>query len=89
MLRSEHAHFSLLWERASAVQRLLLVELAREPGRPLSGDYRHRHNLPGPSTVQRAVEALERGELVARDRGLVRIVEPFLAAWLLRDMRVP
>ena len=69
VLRSEHAHFSLLWERASAVQRLLLVELAREPGRPLSGDYRQRHNLPGPSTVQRAVESLERGELVARDRG--------------------
>ena len=88
VLRSEHAHFSLLWERASSVQRLLLVELAREPGRPLSGDYRQRHNLPGPSTVQRAVESLERGELVARDRGAVRIVEPFLAAWLLRDMRV-
>ena len=40
-----------------------------------------------PSTVQRAVEALERDELVARDRGSVRIVEPFLAAWLVRDMR--
>ncbi len=77
----------LLWERASSVQRLLLAELAREPGRPLSGDYRNRHNLPGPSTVQRAVEALEREELVARDHGRVRIVEPFLAAWLLRDMR--
>ena len=89
VLRSEHAHFSLLWERASSVQRLLLAELAREPGHPLSADYRHRHNLPGPSTVQRAVETLERGELVARDRGLVRIVEPFLAAWLRRDMRVP
>ena len=87
VLNSEHAHFSLLWERASAAQRLLLTELAREPGHPLSGDYRNRHNLPGPSTVQRAVEALERAELVARDHGLVRIVEPFLAAWLLRDMR--
>jgi len=87
VLRSEHAHFSLLWERASSVQRLLLSELAREPGRPLTGDYRRRHNLPAPSTVQRAVEALERDELVARDRGRVRIVEPFLAAWLVRDMR--
>jgi hypothetical protein len=37
--------------------------------------------------VQRAVEALERDELVAREHGSVRIVEPFLAAWLLRDMR--
>ena len=89
VLSSEHAHFSLLWERASSVQRVLLTELAREPGRPLSADYRNRHNLPGPSTVQRAVETLERQELVARERGLVRIVEPFLAAWLQRDMRVP
>jgi uncharacterized protein len=87
VLRSEHAHFSLLWERASSVQRVLLGELALEPGRPLTGDYRRRHNLPAPSTVQRAVEALERDELVARDRGSVRIVEPFLAAWLVRDMR--
>jgi uncharacterized protein len=87
VLRSEHAHFSLLWERASGVQRLLLTELALEPGRPLTGDYRRRHNLPAPSTIQRAVEALERDELIARDRGSVRIVEPFLAAWLMRDMR--
>jgi uncharacterized protein len=87
VLRSEHAHFSLLWERASGVQRLLLTELALEPGRPLTADYRRRHNLPAPSTIQRAVEALERDEVVARDHGSVRIVEPFLAAWLVRDMR--
>jgi uncharacterized protein len=87
VLRSEHAHFSLLWERASAVQRVVLTALAREPGRPLTGDYRRRHNLPAPSTVQRAVEALERDELVARERGSVHIAEPFLAAWLGRDMR--
>jgi broad specificity phosphatase PhoE len=85
VLRSEHAHFSLLWDRASSVQRLLLAELAREPGRPLSGDYRRRHNLPGASTVQRALEALERDELIRRDGGMARIVEPFLAAWLLRE----
>jgi hypothetical protein len=85
VLRSEHAHFSLLWDRASAVQRLLLAELAREPGRPLSADYRRRHNLPGASTVQRALEALARDELISRDAGMVRIVEPFLAAWLRRE----
>src|SRR4051794_17244725 len=84
-LPSEHPPFSLLGERASAVQRLLLVELARDPGRPLTADYRRRHNLPAPSTVQRAIETLERDELVARDRGHVRIVEPFLTAWLLGE----
>src|SRR3954453_17709774 len=87
VLRSEHAHFSLLWERASAVQRLVLTSLAHEPGRPLTGEYRRRHNLPAPSTVQRAVEAVERDGVVARERGSVRIAEPFLAAWLGRDMR--
>jgi hypothetical protein len=85
VLRSEHAHFSLLWDRASAVQRLLLAELAREPGRPLSADYRRRRNLPGASTVQRALEALARDELISRDAGMVRIVEPFLVEWLLRE----
>ena len=82
VLRSEHAHFSLLWERASSVQRLLLAELAREPGGRCRPTTAAATTCRAPSTVQRAVEALERDELVARDRGLVRIVEPFLAAWL-------
>ncbi len=32
VLNSEHAHFSLVWESASAHQRLLLKALAKEPG---------------------------------------------------------
>ena len=39
-----------------------------------------------PSVLLRAsrVHELERDELVARDHGMVRITEPFLAAWLMR-----
>jgi hypothetical protein len=37
VLRSEHAHFSLVWERAAGGQRQVLQALAREPGAPLSG----------------------------------------------------
>ena len=45
VLRSEHAHFSLLWEDASAVQkRILLGALARETGPTL-----HKR-LPGAAT---------------------------------------
>jgi hypothetical protein len=84
-LRSEHAHFSLLWERASSGQRRLLQALAREPGHPLSGPYRARHGLPAASSVQRALEALERDEVVARRGGLARITEPFLKEWLSRN----
>jgi hypothetical protein len=85
LLRSEHAHFSLVWENAARAQRLVLQALAAEPGRPLSGEYRRRHGLPGASTVQRALEALVKDELVAKDgRGEYRIAEPFLAEWLQR-----
>jgi uncharacterized protein len=86
VLRSEHAHFSLVWSRASSAQRTLLQALARQPGHPLSAAYRRRFMLAGPSTVQKALEALEREELVARDGGFAEISEPFLAEWILREV---
>jgi hypothetical protein len=82
VLRSENAHFTTVWDHASAQQRLLLQALAAEPGRALTNDYRRRHELPSTSTVQSAVTALEREELVVNRRGEVRIVEPFLADWI-------
>jgi uncharacterized protein len=86
LLRAEHAHFGLVWEKAARAQRLVLEALAREPGRPLTGDYRRRHGLPGPSSVQRALEAVVKDELVTRDeRGEYRIAEPFLGEWLRRE----
>jgi hypothetical protein len=84
-LNSEHAHFSLVWEDASAHQRLLLRALAEEPGHPLSADYRRRHSLPGASSVQRALSALEKAELVGRQRGEAWISEPFLAPWVMQN----
>ncbi len=85
-LRSEHAHFSLLWEDCSTNQKLVLEALAREEGRPFSAGYRRRFGLGPATNVQRALRTLERREIVAGDRGLYRIVEPFLADWL-RDRR--
>ena len=85
VLRSEHAHFSLVWDRATSLQRRVLLALAREPGRPLGSDYRRRHDLPGPSSVQRALQSLVREELVARQGPKHRIAEPFLAEWIIRD----
>jgi uncharacterized protein len=83
VLNSEHAHFSLVWDDATAHQRLLLRALATEPGHPVSADYRRRHALPGASSVQRALGALEKAELVGRRRGEAWISEPFLAQWVL------
>ncbi len=83
VLNSEHAHFSLVWEGASAHQRVLLRALAEEPGHPLAADYRRRHGLPAASSTQRALQALERAEVVGRNAGRAWITEPFLAQWLL------
>jgi hypothetical protein len=87
VLNSEHAHFGLLWDGASAGQRLLLAALAAEPGRPFSAEYRRRHRLPPATNVQKALRALTRRELVARGSdGVVRIAEPFLAEWIRREV---
>jgi hypothetical protein len=87
VLRSEHAHFSLIWEDASAGQRLLLTALAAESGHPYSEDYRRRHRLPPATNVQKALAALRRRELVAkREDGSYEIVEPFFAEWIERTL---
>lgn len=82
VLRSEHAHFALVWDRASKHQKQLLQALANEPGRPLTRDYARRYGLPAASTVQRALTSLEAQELVVRLDGVAHIAEPFLADWI-------
>jgi hypothetical protein len=85
LLASEHNHFSLLWERASRNERVLLLALAQEPGRVFSRGYRQAHALPPQTNVQRSVGSLVRRELVAKTSGgLYRIAEPFFAEWIVR-----
>jgi hypothetical protein len=84
VLASENSHFGLIWERAPGAQRQLLQALAADPGRPLGNDYRRRHGLPAASSVQRALETLDRQELVARAQGDSWIAEPFFAEWVRR-----
>jgi hypothetical protein len=84
VLRSENARFTLIWDNASGVQRLVLQALAVEPATAITArEYRLRHGLPGSSTVQRALDALVGDDLVSKLRpGSYRITEPFLAEWL-------
>lgn len=82
VVRSEDSHFTAVWERSTAHQRVLLQALAREEGHPLREDYRRRHELPSVSAVQRALGSLGQSELVARSGGRASIKEPFLTAWL-------
>jgi len=86
VLRSEHAHFSLLWDNASAVQKQVLQALAREPGHPFSATYRTHHNLPPATNVQKALRALTQRELLSGEAGAYRISEPFLAEWVRQNV---
>jgi AAA+ ATPase superfamily predicted ATPase len=86
VLHAENAHFTLVWERATKPQKLLLQALANEAGRPFSVAFRDRHGLPSSSHVQRALKPLLDGELVAKEeRGSYEIAEPFLREWILAN----
>lgn len=89
VLRSEHNHFAQLWDEASRPQRLVLLALAAEPtGSVYAAGYRELHDLPATPTLQTALAALVRKELVGRDdAGAYRVVEPFFGEWLLREQR--
>ena len=86
VLRSENRHFQRIWENASKGQRLTLAAFAQEPGFMMGQEYRRRHELPKPSTAQKAPSVLVEDELVAKHReDGYRIVEPFLAEWIVRN----
>ena len=82
VLRSEDSHFVSIWDGATGHQRALLRALADEPGRPFANEYRARHGLPAPASIQRALGALTRDELVTRGERVTYISEPFLAEWI-------
>ncbi len=87
VLRAEHNHLEQLWADAPRTQRRLLSALATEPTMsPYAEDYRTAHDLPPAPTLQSALTALVRKELVGRlEGGTLAIVEPFLAAWVARE----
>ena len=87
VLRSEHNNLARLWEDATLNERLVLLAFHEEPGGALySEEYRRRHGLPASASVQRAVAALLRDDVVERGADArYRLAEPFLDEWLGRE----
>ena len=82
VLRSEHAHFSLLvgrrGERAAALAR---GAGSPQPGHPLSAEYRREH-VASVGEHHAGGAGPGRTGIVSREGGAYRIAEPFLAEWI-------
>ncbi|HUC74566.1 MAG TPA: hypothetical protein VMS04_04720, partial [Vicinamibacterales bacterium] len=71
--------------RMTLAQRAVLRGVVLEDGRELlSTDARTRHRLGGPSTVQAALAALLRDDVIAREGDRYVVVDSLLREWVAR-----
>jgi hypothetical protein len=85
LLTEQAIVFEAAWERLTLAQRAALRAVVLEDGvELLSADVRHRHRLGGPSTVQAALGALGKQDLVMRDGSRYAVVDSLLREWIVR-----
>jgi hypothetical protein len=84
LLAEQHMMFEGLWQRLTLAQRAVLRAVVLEQGLGLlSADTRTRHRLGGPSTVQAALGALMRDDVIAREGDRYLVVDSLLREWVV------
>jgi hypothetical protein len=85
-LLAEHAvFFEASWQRLTLGQRAVLRALVLEDGACLlSTDVRTRHRLGGASSVQAALGALQREDVITRDGERWVVVDSLMREWIAR-----
>ena len=85
LLAEQDTMFEALWQRLTLAQRAALRAVVMEEGLELlSSDVRTRHRLGGPSTMQAALAALLRDDVVNRDGNRYVVVDSLLREWVAR-----
>src|SRR5437867_428624 len=85
LLAEQQTMFEAVWQRLTLAQRAVLRVVVIEDGRELlSADVRTRDRLGGPSTVQAALAALVRDDLVSREDDRYVVVDSLLREWVAR-----
>jgi hypothetical protein len=85
LLGEQHTVFEESWQRLTLPQRAVLRALIIEEGRELmSADVRTRHRLPGTSTIQAALAALIRQDIITKDAGRYVTVDSLYREWVAR-----
>ena len=86
LLIEQQVMFESLWQRLTLGQRAVLRAVVLQDGRELlSADVRERHRLGGASTVQAALAALSRDDVVTRDADRYVVVDSLFREWVARQ----
>ena len=86
LLAEHQMMFEAVWQRLTLAQRAVLrAVVLEEGGGLLSADVRTRHRLGGPSTVQAALTALVRDDLIARHTTGYAVVDSLMREWVARQ----
>src|SRR5215510_1749350 len=86
LLSEQEILFEAVWQRLTLAQRGALRAVVLQDGRELlSSGVRTRHRLGGPSTVQAALGALMRDDVVTREGDRYAVVDSLLREWVARQ----
>jgi hypothetical protein len=86
LLAEQQMMFEAVWQRLTLAQRSALRAVVIEEGRGLhSEDVRTRHRLGGASTVQAALAALVRDDVITRDGDRHVVVDSLFREWVVRQ----
>jgi hypothetical protein len=85
LLREQDTVFEEAWQRLTLAQRGVLRALVLEHGRELlSADVRSRYRLAGASSVQSALAALVRDDVITKEGTRYAVVDSLFREWVAR-----
>ena len=85
LLSEQDTMFEAVWQRLTLAQRATVRAVVLAEGRELlSADLRTRYRLGGASTVQTALQALSREDVIAREGDRYVVVDSLMREWIAR-----
>jgi hypothetical protein len=85
LLAEQATMFEAVWQKLTLAQRATLRAVVLADGRELlSADLRARYRLGGASSVQAALTALAREDLIAREGERYAVVDSLMREWIAR-----
>ena len=86
LLSEQDTLFEAIWQRLTLAQRAVLRAVVIEHGHEMLGaDTRRRHRLGGASSVQTALAALQREDVITReDRRRYVVIDSLMREWIAR-----